>query len=81
MGGVEVLSSFTVDSPIPYDLKPLLQALYADDQAMVVGSSGRDKQGPWHGKLTRFIGRLEAKLADRRYGFLFQPPSETNEYE
>jgi hypothetical protein len=78
---IEVLSSFTVDSPIPYDLKPLLQALYADDQAMVVGSSGRDKQGPWHSKLTRFIGRLEAKIADRRYGFLFQPPSETNEYE
>ncbi len=78
---IEVLSSFTVDSPVPYDLKPLLQALCTDDQAMVVGGSGRDKQGPWHGKLTRFIGRLEAKIVDRRYGFLFQPPPETKDYE
>jgi DNA helicase HerA-like ATPase len=77
----QVLSSFTVDSPVPYDLGSLVEALRSDDQAMITGSSGRDKQGPWHAKLTRFISRLEAKIADRRYGFLFQPPSDTNEYE
>lgn len=77
----EVLSSFTVDSPVPYNLKSLVESLQEDDQAMIVGSSGRDKQGPWHGKLTRFISRLEAKIADRRYGFLFQPPSDANAYE
>lgn len=76
----DVLASFTVDSPVPYDLPSLITALNEDDQAMVVGSSGRDKQGPWHGKLTRFIGRLEAKIKDRRYGFLFQPPTETSAY-
>jgi len=80
LGRKEVLASFTVDSPVPYDIGALVDALRADDQAMVAGSSGRDKQGLWHGKLTRFIGRLEAKLADRRYGFLFQPPSTTSEY-
>lgn len=81
-GGMEeVLASFTVDSPVPYDLEALLTSLREDDQAMVVGSSGRDKQGPWHGKLTRFIGRLEAKITDRRYGFLFQPPAATSAYE
>lgn len=76
----EVLASFTVDSPVPYDLSSLIKALTEDDQAMVQGSSGRDKQGPWHGKLTRFISRLEAKITDRRYGFLFQPPTNTNAY-
>ncbi|MHB8391698.1 MAG: ATP-binding protein [Acidobacteriaceae bacterium] len=76
----DVLASFTVDSPVPYDLEPLVKALREDDQAMVPGSSGRDKQGPWHGKLTRFISRLEAKIADRRYGFLFQPPVGTSDY-
>jgi DNA helicase HerA-like ATPase len=76
----DVLSSFTVDSPVPYDLASIVTALHSDDQAMVAGSSGRDKQGPWHGKLTRFISRLEAKIADRRYGFLFQPPTATNNY-
>ena len=77
----EVLSSFTVDSPIPYDLKTLIASLRDDDQAMVPGSAGRDKQGPWHGKLTRFISRLEAKIADRRYGFLFRPPSAAEDYK
>ncbi len=73
----DVLASFTVDSPVPFDLQAVRDGLLADDQAMVPGSSGRDKQGPWHGKLTRFISRLEAKVADRRYGFLFRPPRET----
>ena len=77
----DVLASFTVDSPIPYDLPLLVDALRQDDQAMVAGSSGRDKQGPWYGKLTRFISRLEAKIADRRYGFLFQPPTQTTTYD
>jgi Helicase HerA, central domain/Helicase HerA-like C-terminal len=77
----DVLASFTVDSPIPYDLPSLVAALLRDDQAMVPGSSGRDKQGPWHGKLTRFISRLQAKIDDRRYGFLFKPPAASAEYE
>ena len=77
----DVLASFTVDSPIPYDLTSLVDVLRQDDKEMVSGSSGRDKQGPWHGKLTRFISRLEAKVADRRYGFLFQPPTGTSAYE
>ncbi len=76
----DVLASFTVDSPVPYDLEAVRARLQNDDQEMVPGSSGRDKQGPWHGKLTRFISRLEAKIADRRYGFLFQPPELTESY-
>jgi DNA helicase HerA-like ATPase len=77
----DVLASFTVDSPVPYDLTAVLVALKADDEGTVVGASGKDIKGPWNGKLTRFISRLEAKIADRRYGFLFQPPSETSNYE
>lgn len=77
----DVLASFTVDSPVPYDLQAVLESLRSDDQEMVIGSSNREKQGPWHGKLTRFISRLEAKIADRRYGFLFQPPAETSKYD
>jgi hypothetical protein len=80
-GRKDVLVSFTVDSPVPYELRPLVDALQEDDIGMVTGSSGRDKQGPWHGRLTRFISRLEAKIVDRRYGFLFQPPNESAAYE
>lgn len=77
----DVLASFTVDSPVPYDLEAVKKSLQGDDEGMVVGVSGKDIKGPWHGKLTRFISRLEAKMADRRYGFLFQSPVETSEYE
>ncbi len=77
----DVLSSYTVDSPVPYRIPSLIEALRSDDQAMVPGSAGKEKQGPWYGKLTRFISRLEAKISDRRYGFLFQPPAEANQYK
>lgn len=76
----DVLATFTVDSPIPYDLPSLIGALKEDDVAMVPGSGTKERQGPWHAKLTRFISRLEAKIADRRYGFLFQPPTDTSAY-
>jgi hypothetical protein len=80
-GKKDVLASFTVDSPVPYDLRPLVNALQHDDVAMEPGSGARERQGPWHGKLTRFISRLEAKIADRRYGFLFEPDKECAAYE
>lgn len=80
-GRKDVLASFTVDSPLPYELKPLVDALLQDDVAMEPGSGSRERQGPWHGKLTRFISRLEAKISDRRYGFLFEPPKESGSYE
>lgn len=47
---------------------------------MVTGSSGREKQGDFHGKLSRLIARLDAKRTDRRLGFLFQPPKATFDF-
>ena len=46
---------------------------------MVTGASNREIQGPCYGKLSRLIGRLEAKRNDRRLAFLFQPPAECME--
>ncbi|MCR6493168.1 ATP-binding protein [Cellulomonas sp. P24] len=76
----DVLARFTVDSPVPYSIRSLVERLRADDVAMVAGAS-RDKQGPFFGRLTRFISRLESKLADRRYGFMFGPPESEVKYE
>ena len=80
-GKTEVLETFTVDSPIPYDIDSLLSCLNHDNVEMVPkeNTSGT-KQGPWYGKLSRFIGRLKAKIDDRRCGFMFQPPEECNAY-
>ena len=77
----EVLATFTVDSPVPYDLQRLMTCLRDDNSQMVPGkTAGSEKQGEWYGKLTRFVSRLEAKMADRRYGFLFQTPTDCMSY-
>ena len=74
-GQVEAEKTFTVDSPIPYNITELVGLLELDDNQMVEGARPETKKkGDWNGKLTRFLGRLKAKIEDRRYGFLFQPP-------
>jgi hypothetical protein len=76
----DVLQTFTVDSPIPYDMKELISQLKSDNTQMVEGTRGK-KQGEWYGRLTRFIARLEGKCEDRRYGFLFKPTVESMRYD
>jgi DNA helicase HerA-like ATPase len=76
----DILNTYTVDSPIPYNINDLLMMLRDDDTRKGVGKTGPVK-GDWEGKLTRFISRLEAKIDDKRYGFLFQPPDEVIQYD
>lgn len=67
----------TVDSPIAYDLQPLIKRFESLDTEMVPGAKvGTEKQGPFHGKLTRFIQRMNNKLSDKRMGFMFSLSSE-----
>jgi len=81
-GQEEVLDTFTVDSPIPFDLEALLERLRADDTERVKNpATGKEVNGSFHGKLTRFIGRLESRREDRRYAFMLQPPKEALEYD
>ena len=77
----DILDNFTIDSPIPFNLDYVFEELKRLDTEMVPGSGSRDKQGPYHGKLSRLIARLENKRTDRRLGFLFQGSEYTNEYE
>jgi hypothetical protein len=78
-GKADVAKTFTVDSPIPYAIKDLLDILNTDNTTKGVGKTGPVK-GEWEDKLTRFISRMEAKLEDRRYGFMFTPPAAANTY-
>ncbi|MGQ3670896.1 ATP-binding protein [Xanthobacter sp. TB0136] len=75
-----VKETFTVDSPIPYAISELVDRLKTDNTAKGVGKNGAAIKGDWEDKLTRFISRLEAKLDDRRYGFMFSPPTEALDY-
>lgn len=79
-GKADVLPNFTIDSPIPYNLTDVLAKLEEWDTEMVAGARG-DKQGPYHGKLTRFIQRLQSKVRDRRLGFLFGAGDDAMRYE
>lgn len=76
----EVLNNFTVESPIPYKINDVLTALEDLDTEMVQGSRG-DKQGPLHGKLTRFIQRLKSKQSDKRLNFLFNSDDSLLKYD
>ncbi|MGV8080965.1 MAG: ATP-binding protein [Syntrophales bacterium] len=79
-GKGEVLANFTIDSPVPYDLGNIVDGLQELDVEMVAGAR-TEKQGPFHGKLTRFIQRLQSKIADRRLGFLFCAGDDAMRYE
>jgi len=76
----ELLENFTIDSPIPFLMDALLAELNRLNIEMVPGAKvGTEKQGDFHGKLSRMISRLENKCTDRRLGFLFQLPEEANQ--
>lgn len=79
-GKADIKKTYTVDSPIPYDVKELVGLLNRDNTTKGVGKSGPIK-GEWEDKLTRFLSRLEAKLDDRRYGFMFAPPLAAMKYD
>ncbi|RKS23362.1 hypothetical protein CLV94_2270 [Flavobacterium endophyticum] len=62
----------TIDSPVPYNMENILIELKRLDNEQVVGSTSAGKAGDFKGKLSRFIQRLEAKIQDKRLGFMFQ---------
>lgn len=81
LGKTDILASFTVDSPIPYDIEELLAKLKSEDEEKVEGAkAGSEKQGPFFGKLTRLIARLRSRIDDRRNGFMFTPPQSAMDY-
>ena len=72
--------TFTVDSPIPFDLDTVVSRLRELDEELVEGKRG-SKRGPYHGQLGRLLDRLERRRSDKRYGFLYQVPSQWLRYE
>jgi DNA helicase HerA-like ATPase len=80
LGKHDLLDGFTVDTPVPYRLADLIDAIAEKDREMVQGSKG-EKQGPLFGKLTRFLNRISVKTKDRRYAFMYQAPAEYETYE
>lgn len=79
---VEMEANITLDSPIPYNLDTLLSFLKSKDEEMVPGAKANtEKQGPYFGKLTRFIQRLETKQKDKRLNFMFASDASLLSYD
>ncbi|MBA7610669.1 hypothetical protein ES703_17881 [subsurface metagenome] len=76
----EVLNSFTIDSPVPFNLGTVVAEIRRLNEEMVQVARGL-KQGKFYGQFSRFLARIAGKLRDRRYGFLFQAPEELHSYE
>jgi len=91
MGRLELLEGFTIDTPVPYLLEDLVRALdYKNDETFETGETyasgprkglAKTEKGPLNGKLSRFLIRLKTKMADRRYGFMYNSPASYQEYD
>ncbi len=81
LGKDEVLSAFTLDSPVPFKIQNIVNEICRLNEEMVPGAKNNEKKGPFNGSFDRLIVRLESKLNDRRYGFLFQSPDTENQYD
>jgi DNA helicase HerA-like ATPase len=61
----------TVDTPLYFDFMDVKVRMQSLDTERLLGG----KDGPFHGQFTRFLVRLDSKLNDKRYEFLFKPKS------
>jgi hypothetical protein len=77
-GNYDTMATATVDSPVPYRIQDLLASAERDEvEQIILQPSGKVLPGPYAGKLRSLINRIEARCADPRYAFVFQPPEES----
>lgn len=81
LGKTEVLSQFTINSPVPFSIDKVIQNITELNSERVHGSTGRQKNGDFHGQFSRLLARLESKKSDRRYGFMYQAPQAWSDYK
>ena len=78
----EVLDAFTLDSPVPFSIENVVAELKRMNEEMVPGAKkGSEKRGPFYDQFSRLLLRLNSKITDKRYGFLFQAPPEAHDYD
>jgi hypothetical protein len=59
----------TVDTPVYFDFMDVRVRMQALDTERLLGG----REGPFYGQFTRFLVRLDGKLNDKRYEFIFKP--------
>ncbi len=76
----DILTALTVDSPVPFPLEKVVATLNELNSEMVQGVRGL-KQGDFNGQFGRLLARIDRKIKDKRYGFLFQAPPQLHSYD
>lgn len=76
----QILSAFTLDSPIPFSIEKVIGTLSDLNDEMEQGARGL-KQGKFYGQFSRLLTRISSKLTDKRYGFLFGAPTSEHQYD
>jgi len=69
----EMSSIITVDTPVFFDLAEVRARMQYLDTEKITAGLTTPKEGPFYGKFTRFLVRLDGKLNDPRYAFVFRP--------
>jgi len=70
----ELADVITVDTPVYFDLSEVRAKIQYYDTEKISGLTGASaKEGPFYGKFTRFLVRLDSRLNDPRYEFMFKP--------
>ncbi len=64
----------TIDTPVYFDLGEIRAKMQFLDTERIAGLGAAGvKDGPFYGQFTRFLVRLDSKLNDSRYAFMFKP--------
>uniref|UniRef100_A0A7V3PSY2 ATP-binding protein n=1 Tax=candidate division WOR-3 bacterium TaxID=2052148 RepID=A0A7V3PSY2_UNCW3 len=67
----------TADSPVYYDLDELLAMLRDWNIQMVYNAAGVQEPGPLYGVFDKFLIRMDSRVSDPRYHFMFKPKTYT----
>lgn len=68
----KIAEYITVDTPAYFDISEIRAKIQYLDTEKVSGMGVATKEGPLYGKFTRFLVRLDSRLNDSRYAFMFR---------
>lgn len=71
-------SLITADSPVFYDFADMVSMLRDWNIQMVYNAQGEQEEGPLYGVFDKYLIRLDSKLSDPRYNFIFKPQTYTS---
>lgn len=69
----DMSSLITVDTPVYFDLAEIRAKMQYLDTEKITSGTTTPREGAFYGKFTRFLVRLDGKLNDPRYAFVFRP--------